>query len=345
MSELDAAGITDPALRLGYRRCRALNAAHGKSYFLATLLLPPPKRPYVHALYGFARYADEIVDGFDATLAAPDRARRFAHWSDQVRTDLDRATSADPVGLALIDTVQRWRIPLGYIGEFLESMRMDLTVNRYETRAELLGYMRGSAAVIGLQMLPILGRTAGAGDAELADRASDLGVAFQLTNFLRDIGEDLRRGRIYLPQQSLRAFGVTPGQLERGIVDDAFRAFMAAEIARTRQLYERAAGGIELVHPTSRPCLRAAFTLYQGILDEIARAGYDVLSGRVSVGAGRRVRVAGRGLVTSWTARARSGRADRPDRPGRADRRPSATQIDSVDNTSANPNSRSSTGA
>jgi 15-cis-phytoene synthase len=306
--DLDAAGITDPALRAGYDLCRRLNARHGKTYFLATLLLPPEKRPYVHALYGFARHADDLVDDLDPGLS-PDagraeRARRFAAWSEQFLTDLEWGATSDPVSRAVLDTIARWQIPTGYFADFVDSMRMDLTVEGYPTYAELDRYMWGSAAVVGLQMLPILGRA----NAEvrwdvLEQHAIALGTAFQLTNFLRDVGEDLRRGRVYLPQESLDAFGVDRERLGRGRVDESIRNLLAAEIERARRLYRAADPGIDLVHPSSRDCLRTARTLYSEILDEIERRDYDVFHGRVVVGLPRRAQVALSGLRGSWTSR------------------------------------------
>jgi phytoene synthase len=298
--ELSAAGITDPRLRDGYRICRRLNAAHGRTYYLATLMLPLAKRPYVHALYGFARYADDMVD----RLAGDERAEQFAAWSEEFVTDLDWGESGDPVCRAVIDTIERWDIPRTYFADFLDSMRMDLTVTEYATFDDLSRYMWGSAAVIGLQMLPILGRA----DDETAwdvlePYAVDLGMAFQLTNFLRDIGEDLRLGRIYLPQDSLGTFGVDRDRLLRGRVDGPIRNLLAFEIARARDLYRRAAPGIDLVHPTSRDCLRTALTLYSGILDEIERADYDVFGSRIAVPVRRRARVAARGLTGAWSSR------------------------------------------
>jgi phytoene synthase len=298
MRELDAAGILDPALRTGYRRCRRLNAQHGKSYFLATLLLPPAKRPYVHALYGFARYADDLVDVDDTN------AEHFTAWCTQVLTELDWRSSSDPIIRALIDTRTHWNIPLPYFVEFLQAMRMDLRVDSYETYEDLSRYMWGSAAVIGLQMLPILGR---ADESvrwdELEPYAIDLGIAFQLTNFIRDVGEDLWRGRIYLPQESLREHGVDRERLSRGVADEPIRNLIAAEIARARVLYARAAPGIDLVHPTSQDCLRTATRLYGGILDEIERADYDVFAKRAAVPIPRRAQVGSRGLINAWTAR------------------------------------------
>ncbi len=313
-AELDAAGITSPALRHAYARCRRLNAAHGKTYYLATLLLPPAKRPYVHALYGFARHVDDIVDDFAGT--PEERAADLIRWSDDFLTDLDWGTTSDPVARAVMDTIRRWDVPHSYFADFCESMRMDITVTEYDTFEDLQKYMWGSAAVIGLEMLPILGRAdESTGWDELAPYATDLGVAFQLTNFIRDVGEDLRRGRIYLPQESLRMFGVDRDRLLRGRVDEPIKNLLAYEIERTRDVYRRAEPGIPLVHPTSQDCLRVAATLYGEILDRVEAEDYQVLAGRATVPLARRARVAAAGL-----SRARSARRAAPD--GAADARP-----------------------
>ena len=205
-SELDAAGIHDPALRAAYTTCRALNARHGRTYFLATRLLPRARRPAVHALYGFARYADEIVDDLDDTSTPAAKAARIDALAEQLALALDGGPAAHPVLAALADTARRYAIDRDHFTDFLVSMRMDTEVTDYATFAELDRYVHGSAAVIGLQMLPILGTTVPRADAEPA--AAALGVAFQLTNFLRDVGEDLDRGRVYLPADELAAFGV-----------------------------------------------------------------------------------------------------------------------------------------
>jgi phytoene synthase len=300
--ELAAAAITSPRLRTGYELCRRINAEHGKTYYLATLLLPPAKRPYVHALYGFARYADDIVDRLGAS------AERFESWSAGFIADVERGTSTDPVFGAVIDTITRWELPRSYFADFLDAMRADLTVTSYASYDDLARYMWGSAAVIGLQMLPILGRADPAtGWEAIRPYAIDLGLAFQYTNFVRDIAEDLRLGRVYLPQESLRAFGVDRARLQRAVhrrqPDEPIRSLLAAEIARTRDLYRHAAPGIDLVHPTSRDCLRTALVLYRRILDEIEAAGYNVFAGRLSVPVPRRAGIAVRGLIRAVAAR------------------------------------------
>jgi phytoene synthase len=318
-AELRAAGIEGAALQTSYALCRRLNAEHGKTFFLATLLLPPAKRPYVYALYGFARHVDDIVD----ELPHDHRADRFTEWAEDFLADLDWGATSDPVSRALLDTAARWQIPHSYFADFLDAMRMDLTVTEYATYADLEKYMWGSAAVIGLEMLPVLGRR----DEELRwdvleQHAIELGTAFQLTNFIRDIADDLRRGRVYLPQESLHQFGVDRDRLARGIVDESIRNLLAWEIERARELYRRAEPGIDLVHPTSQDCLRTASTLYREILDEIEASDYDVFSGRVSVGLRRRAAVGARGLTAAWGAR----RDDRSTPTGSASPSPSRSR-------------------
>lgn len=301
--ELDAAGIRDPALRESYEACRRLNAAHGRTYYLSTLLLPAWKRPYVHALYGFARYADEIVDDLSSTLTDAEKADWLIGWGEQFVRDVAAGGSAHSISRAVVDTVRRWEIPMSYVEAFLASMRMDLTVTEYATYDDLMVYVHGSAAVIGLEMVPVLEPLV---PREVADPyAADLGIAFQLSNFVRDVGEDLRRGRVYLPQEDLAAFGVTREHLEHGVVDGPVRRLLAFEVARTRELYRSAAHGVRLLHPTSRPCIQTALALYGGILDEVEAADYRVLDRRVSVGPARRAQVAVPGLVRARATRRR----------------------------------------
>jgi phytoene synthase len=299
-SELDAAGISGAALRASYLRCRHLNAHHGKTYFLATMLLPAAKRPYVHALYGFARHADDLVDEHPG----PGRAEHFARWSQQFLTDLDWGATSDPLCRAVLDTAERWSIPHSYFADFLDSMRMDLSVTGYATFDDLLGYVWGSAAVIGLQMLPVLGTMPGMASVA-APYACDLGVGFQLTNFIRDVGEDQERGRLYLPKDELAFFGVTRDDLATSIVDANVRRLLAFQIARARELLRSAEPGIRLLHPTSRDCIHTAATLYGGILDEVEAADYRVLDQRVSVGLRRRTTVAVPALIRARRARSR----------------------------------------
>jgi phytoene synthase len=295
VNELDAAGITEPALRAAYTECRRINAHHGRTFFLATRLLPARARPAAHALYGFARTADELVDNPEPGSDPAESLDRVAAMVDVV---YDGGTPADPVLVALADTVRRYGIARDLFAAFLKSMRMDLKPVEYRTFAELGEYMYGSAAVIGLQVLPVFGTVGPLPDAEPG--AIALGEAFQLTNFLRDVGEDLDRGRLYLPTSELAAFGVTRELLEERRPDPRIRAALAYFVARTRAVYRRAEAGVSLLRPESRPCVRTALTLYEGILDEIVALDYDVLTRRAVVPKSRRLVVALPPLATVW---------------------------------------------
>jgi 15-cis-phytoene synthase len=296
--ELDAAGVQEPALRASYDACRRKNAAHGRTYYLATLLLPAAKRPAVHALYAFARHADDLVDTLDPTATVESRDRALAMWSEAFLA----GDTCDPLLPAVHDTIARYDIPRQLFADFLAAMRMDLTASSYQTWEDVLGYVHGSAAVIGEQLLPVLGTLPGMRDVAVP-YARDLGVGFQLANFIRDVGEDLRRGRIYLPAEDLAAFDVTRLDLAAGVVDGRIRRLLAFEVSRARELFRSAEPGIRLLDPTSRDCVRTAFTLYGGILDAVEQADYRVLDRRVAVGPARRARVALPGFVRAVRAR------------------------------------------
>lgn len=303
--ELDAAGITDPGLRAAYTRCRELHARHGRTYFLATCLLAPDRRPAVHALYGFARWADDIVDALDSAAGPDERARALDRLDEDLVHGLAGGAGAEPVVRALADTASRHAIDHRHFADFLASMRSDLTVTSYAGYAELRAYMHGSAAVIGLQMLPVLGTVTPREEA--APYAAELGIAFQLTNFLRDVGEDLDRGRVYLPQDLLHAHGVHHDLLrhcrDTGRTDRRVTAALREFEYLTRAAYRRAAPGLGMLDPVSRPCVRTAFVLYGGILDAVAATGYAVLHRRAVVPRRRRAVVAADGLLRVAAAR------------------------------------------
>jgi 15-cis-phytoene synthase len=312
-SELDAAGVRDPALREAYRRCRAINAAHGRTFFLATRLLAPDQRPAVHALYGFARRADDILDDFDPVLSSTERADRLQRLATQLFTRLTQGEirDDDPCLAAVVHSARKYGIAWELFDDFLAAMRMDLTITDYPDRAALDRYMHGSAEVIGLQLLPVLGTVAPQEDA--APYAAALGKAFQLTNFLRDVDEDLQRGRIYLPADELAAYRVDRDLLmwchDRQRTDARVRHALIEQHAVCRRIYEYARKGIKLLHPRSRPCVEAALTLYSGILDCIEDIDFAVFSQRATVGNGRRAQVAAAGVIKAWYARARNGAA------------------------------------
>lgn len=315
--ELDAAGITEPSLREAYTHCRTLNARYGKTYFLATRLLPVERRPAVHALYGFARWADDIVDSLTSATT-----RQRAAALDRLRADLESGLrtgrSTEPVVRALADTAHRYRIDHRHFADFMASMHSDLEVTDYPTYADLRAYMHGSAAVIGLQMLPVLGTVVPREEA--APHAAALGVAFQLTNFLRDVGEDLDRGRVYLPADLLAAHGADRELLvwsrRTGRRDRRITGALRAAEDLTRGVYREAVPGLAMLDPVARPCIRTAFVLYSGILDAVAEDGYSVVHRRAVVPRRRRATVAVDGLcrltAARLTARAASTRHTPP---------------------------------
>ncbi|NIJ11720.1 phytoene synthase [Saccharomonospora amisosensis] len=303
--ELTAARVIEPRLREAYARCRRLHARHGRTYFLATRLLRPAQRPAIHALYGFARYVDDLVDDPEPGWAVRDIAERIDHIAAALADGLATGATDDPVLAAVVDTTARFGVDPELFGPFLDSMRMDLTVSGYPSRTELDTYVHGSAEVIGLQVLPVLGTVCDRREAE--PHAAALGAAFQLTNFLRDVAEDLRMGRVYLPADELAAYGVDTDLLRwclrNGRAEPKVRAALADQVARTREVYRRARPGIGMLHPASRPCVATALDLYSRILDRIEDRDHDVFSGRAVVGTPRRLALAGAAVARTALAR------------------------------------------
>ncbi|WP_446212169.1 phytoene/squalene synthase family protein [Micromonospora sp. IBSANI012] len=285
-------------LTAAYARCQELHRRHGRTYYLATRLLPAWKRRHVHALYGFTRYADEIVDRTE-DLPPADRAARLDEWSSEFVAGLHGEPVDDPLLPAVLHTIAVFDLDRADFASFLRSMAMDLTVLSYPTYDDLLDYMEGSAAVIGTMMLPILGSS---DPAAAREPARQLGFAFQLTNFIRDVAEDLDRGRTYLPDEDLAKFGVSREDLlaakEQARATPRIRDLIEYEVSRARAHYEAAAPGITLLSPASQACMRTAYALYGGILDEVAAQGYDVFVRRALVPQRRRLAVAARALLT-----------------------------------------------
>ncbi|NYF56294.1 phytoene/squalene synthase family protein [Micromonospora purpureochromogenes] len=288
----------DTDLTAAYARCQELHRRHGRTYYLATRLLPAWKRRHVHALYGFTRYADEIVDRTE-DLPPAERAARLDEWSAEFVAGLHGEPVDDPLLPAVLHTIAVFDLDRADFASFLRSMAMDLTVLSYPTYDDLLDYMEGSAAVIGTMMLPILGSS---DPAAAREPARQLGFAFQLTNFIRDVAEDLDRGRTYLPDEDLAKFGVTRDDLhaakEQARTTPRIRDLIEYEVSRAQAHYEAAAPGITLLSPASQACMRTAYALYGGILDEVAAQGYDVFARRALVPQRRRLAVAARALLT-----------------------------------------------
>ncbi|MDA8116279.1 MAG: phytoene/squalene synthase family protein [Actinomycetota bacterium] len=267
-------------LETSYRRCKSLNRRFGKTYYYSTLLLPPESRPHVHAIYGFCRYVDDVVDVVDGGTATSQKERLEAveRFASRFFCDLASGSSNDPILAAVVNTAIAYDIEAEKFERFINSMKMDFEIDRYDTFDDLMVYMDGSAAVIGEMMLPILG----ASEAEAILAARELGIAFQLTNFLRDIEEDLGRGRIYVPQSDIRAFGAENAFSERRATEP-FKLLMRYEIARTRVHYQHSLAGDDHLTGRALDCIRAARQLYSGILERIELVDYDVFSGRAKV--------------------------------------------------------------
>lgn len=286
-------GAGSVSLASSYQICRSLNAAHGRTYFFATRFLPREAQPHVHALYAFARYADDLVDHMALPWGPQARRAALEAWADGFLADLDRGHSEDPVLQAVVHTVRTLGIPRADLQAFLASMSMDLTVSRYETYADLREYVHGSAAVIGTMMLSVLGSA----HPQARARAMDLGVAFQLTNFLRDIAEDWERGRLYIPLEDLHRFGVTEADFHERRVSPAMRRLLGFEAARTRELYARARTGWSMLDPRSRACIRIAHRLYGEILDRLEAGGWPIFERRTRVPTRRKLAVAAREMA------------------------------------------------
>ncbi|NCZ93691.1 MAG: phytoene/squalene synthase family protein [Actinobacteria bacterium] len=272
-----------------YELCKEFNKRHGTTYYWSTKVLPRDKQRHVHALYGFCRYADDIVDDL-GPVPVETRERALKDFGDRFFADLAAGKSSDPVLRAVVDTVLTCKIDPECFRRFLRSMTMDLTVEQYETWADLLVYMDGSAAVIGEMMLPILEPT---NDAAIGP-ARDLGNAFQLTNFLRDVNEDLDRGRVYIPQEDVKRFGV---DLSERRCSPQFVELMKFEIDRCRAMYASADLGIAMLPARSARCIWAARTLYSRILERIEAQNYDVFARRASVPTWQKAIVVGRLVV------------------------------------------------
>lgn len=281
-------------LTASYEFCRHLHRSHGRTYYLAARLLPAWKRRHVHALYGFTRYTDDIVDRLDGAPTAA-RVQALSRWRARFTAALEGGRPDRMVFPAVLHTIAVFQLDHADFDAFLRSMEMDLIVTEYPTYADLLEYMEGSAAAIGTMMLPILGT---ADLAAAREPARQLGLAFQLTNFIRDVGEDLDRGRIYLPLKDLAEFGVTPDDLRARRYTPQIRSLVAYEIDRAREHYAAAAPGIGMLDPSSQACVRTAYLAYGAILNEVVRSGYDVFGRRATVSTPRKLAIAASNLLT-----------------------------------------------
>jgi phytoene synthase len=258
-----------------YRACREIVRLHSKTFYLSSVFLGPQQRRAVWAVYAFCRTADDIADG-----GAPARERLDAidAWERGLIGAYDGGAT-EPIFVAFADAARRFAIPIDPALELLRGARMAVTVRRYETYDELLEYCYLVASTVGLLVMPVLGTIS----PDAAGYGATLGRAMQMTNILRDVGEDARMDRIYLPAEDLRRFGCTESSILSGTVDARFMALMRFEIERVRAMYAVAERGIALLAPGSRYTVRLALRLYRRILNRIEANRYDVFTRRAYV--------------------------------------------------------------
>jgi phytoene synthase len=268
-----AASTTD--LGAAYSACRDITRTASKTFYLASLFLAAEKRRAVWAVYAFCRTADDLVD---THAAAGERLARLEELERKL-IDASRGMATEPCFIAYADAAQKYRIPVESALDLLRGARTDVTVRRYATYEELCEYCYLVASTVGLLVSPILGYSS----PEALAFGVTLGRAMQLTNILRDVGEDARMGRVYLPTEDLDRFGYAETEIFAGVLDDRFVALMKFQIARVRSLYAEAEPGIAMLSPESRYTVRLALSLYRDILAAIERNGYDVFGRRAYV--------------------------------------------------------------
>lgn len=283
------------------RYCEQITRKHARTFSVASLLLPAEKRRASYALYAFCRVADDLVDLADDLRRSDIVARRL----DQHRHALDQAltgSGADPVFRELARAIDRFAIPAAPLYELLDGVALDLTVPRWQSWPDLLGYCEGVAGCVGEMCAAVMGVEGGAPVRPVAvGHARALGVAMQLTNVLRDIGEDARRGRCYLPEDELASYGFSVDAVLDGsalLQRSTWRTFMKAQVARARQYYQLSSPGIAMLEKDARRCATACAVGYSRILEAIERNGYDTYSRRASLGWSERAMVLGRAFFS-----------------------------------------------
>jgi phytoene synthase len=261
-----------------YETCRRMHRRHDPTYYWATRRLPREIRPATHALYGYVRTADEIVDGPRRAASAEARRAALDAWERELERGLAAGGSQHPVVGALVDAGRRHRLPLGELRTYMRSMRIDCAPVRIETWPDLEAYMDGSAGSVGRIMAPLLGvperHHAGYGR---------LGLAFQLANFVRDVREDASLDRVYLPAEDRRRFGVGEEDLRRAQASPELRALVAHEVRRARALFADAEPAIAAAPASVRTGVRFAVGVYLRVLDRVERIEFDVLGRRTGV--------------------------------------------------------------
>jgi phytoene synthase len=276
-----------------HQECCRLHRKYGTTYYFASQGFERNTRRRVHALYGFVRVPDEWVDN-PGTVSVERQRRMLREYRSQLLRGLDGVCPDHAVLRAFCDVVREVDMPLEEPLLFLDAMEQDLTVTRYPTYESLQGYMRGSASAVGMMMCSVLG--AGQ-NPRMLHAARALGEAMQLTNFLRDVGEDAERGRIYLPQEDLESFGVEEREILEGVLSDRFTNLMKFEIGRAHALYEVADTGIPMLPSQGQKAVRLARVLYSMILDRIEEKDYDVFGHRARTSKAEKLGVATRVML------------------------------------------------
>jgi phytoene synthase len=280
-----------------YAYCRRVMVGASKNYSFAGQFLPADKRPHVEALYALLRVGDDLVDvsheGFDSAEAAID------HWQRTYQRAFKHGTSPDPVMRAYLDTAQKFEIPQDLMTPYFKAMRQDLSINRYQTFDDLLDYMDGSALPVGRGMTYILGVRSPYHFQQARAGADALSIAMQLSNFWRDIGEDWRRGRVYLPLEDMARFGVSESQLAGPEVSPELRRLIKYQIERTNVYYRKAARSVPML-AGGRWAVQSGLLIYKAITDNLEQNNYDPFSRRARAStAGKLMLVAKAGLQSA----------------------------------------------
>lgn len=265
----------DAALQTAYKQAEKITAEHSKSFYFASSLLPEEKRSAVRALYAFCRSVDDVVD----ESSGDERDSQLDYWRTMLETG--SFAESDLVAAAWADTLTRYHIPRHYALQLIDGVARDLSQSRYQTFEELATYCYGVASTVGLMSMYIVGFHS----SEAVPYAIKLGVALQMTNILRDVVEDYRNGRLYLPREELIFYGLQESDIANGRVTDPWRQFMKFQIERTRQLYAESWVGVKMLEREGQLAIGAASVFYQGILDEIESNDYDVFTRRASLNA------------------------------------------------------------
>jgi phytoene synthase len=281
---VSAFSLESQIINRAYEQCRLITAQNSRSFYMATTLLPRRKRQAVRALYAFCRLSDDLVDkGHQQPGPALKRLRERTHGT---KATFDEDDPSGKVLLAWEDARHSFQVPIRYTDQLLDGVERDLHQHRYNTFDELTIYCYGVASTVGLMSMHIIGYSP-----EATSYAVKMGVALQLTNILRDIGEDYRAGRLYLPLEDLKAFGLDEHDVASEQVDERWRNLMRFQIVRTRQIYAEAWPGIAYLNPHGRSSAAAAAIFYQGILDDIEAHDYDVFTRRAHVSEWNKIRL------------------------------------------------------